>query len=207
MSSRSATSLLDHAARARRVVGGVAVDQHVDVGVDVGEHAPHHAALALVLLAADDGAGPGRRLDGAVGGIVVVDVDAGLRQRRAEIGHDLADGRLLVVARHQHRDPAAAHDSGGVRIPFSWQHWDVSRRPIIPVRLAPIVTFTARALAGCIIAFLSSCVPLRRNPETALGRRHPIQSGRRHHRPPGRARHARHGAGQRRDPVAHRAPR
>ena len=100
--------LLDHPPRARRIVGGVAIDQHVDVGLDVGEHAPHHAALALALLAPDDGAGLGRRLDGAVGGIVVVNVDAGLRQRRAEIGHDLADGGLLIVARHQHRDPAAA---------------------------------------------------------------------------------------------------
>ena len=131
---------------ARRVVGGVAVDQHVDVGVDVGEHAPHHAALALVLLAPDDGAGLGRRLDGAVGGIVVVDVDAGLRQRRAEIGHDLADGGLLVVARHQHRDPAAAHDfGGGARIPFGRQH---GRLPPAASIQAAIVTFTARALAG-----------------------------------------------------------
>ena len=54
--------LADHRARARRVVGGVAVDQHVDVGLDIGEHAPHHAALALVLLAADDGAGLRARL-------------------------------------------------------------------------------------------------------------------------------------------------
>ena len=32
----------------------------------------------------------------------------------------------------------------------------------------------------------------------------PFQSGRRHHRPPGGARYARHAAGQRRDPDAHR---
>ena len=38
----------DHLARARRVVGRVAVDQHVHVRVDVGEHAPHHVALALM---------------------------------------------------------------------------------------------------------------------------------------------------------------
>ena len=103
--------LVDHRRRARRVVGGVAVDQHVDVGLDVGEHAPHHVALALVGLAADHGAGLLRRLDGAVGRIVVVDVDRGVRQRGAEIGHDLGDRALLVVARHQHRDlvPALGH--------------------------------------------------------------------------------------------------
>ena len=41
----------DHGRRARRVIGGIAVDQHVDVGLHVGEHAPHHEALTLVLLA------------------------------------------------------------------------------------------------------------------------------------------------------------
>jgi hypothetical protein len=112
--------------RARRVIRGIAVDQHVDVGLDIGEHPPHHAALALVLLAADDSAGGGCRFDGTVGRIVVVDVDAGLWQRRAEIDHDLADGGFLVVARHQHRNPAAAHDFGSARSrlrrQLSWQH-------------------------------------------------------------------------------------
>ena len=60
-----------------------------------------------MLLAADDRAGPGGGLDRAVGGIVVVDVDRGIRQSRAEIGHHLGDGRLLVVAGHQHRDSLA----------------------------------------------------------------------------------------------------
>ena len=37
---------------ARRVVGRITVDQHVDVGLDVGEHAAHDMALALAALAA-----------------------------------------------------------------------------------------------------------------------------------------------------------
>ena len=40
--------LVDHRRRARRVVGRVAVDQHVNIGLDVVEHAPHHVALALM---------------------------------------------------------------------------------------------------------------------------------------------------------------
>ena len=83
--------LRDHAARARRVVGGVAIDQHVDVGLDVGEHAPDHVAFALVRLAAHHGAGGARDLDGAVGRIVVVDIDGGVRQRGAKIGDNLGD--------------------------------------------------------------------------------------------------------------------
>ena len=43
----------DHRRRARRVIGGVAVDQHIDVGFDVIEHPPHHVALALIGLAAN----------------------------------------------------------------------------------------------------------------------------------------------------------
>ena len=67
----------DHGARARGIVGRVAVDQHVDVGVDVGEHAPHHVALALVGLSPHHRAGRAGDLGGAVGRIVVVDVDRG----------------------------------------------------------------------------------------------------------------------------------
>src|SRR5260363_374502 len=43
---------LDHAWRARRIIGGVAIDQHVDVGIDIGKHSPDHMAFALPPLAA-----------------------------------------------------------------------------------------------------------------------------------------------------------
>ena len=49
--------LLDHPRRGRGVVGVVAVDQQVDVGVDVGEGPSYDVALALERLAAHDGAG------------------------------------------------------------------------------------------------------------------------------------------------------
>ena len=52
-----AQQALDHRRRTRRIVGGVAVDQHIDVGIDVGEHAPHHAPLALARLSAHHRAG------------------------------------------------------------------------------------------------------------------------------------------------------
>ena len=48
---------LDHRRRARRIIGGIAVDQYVDVGFDVVEHPPHDMTLALVVLAPDHGAG------------------------------------------------------------------------------------------------------------------------------------------------------
>ena len=89
---------------ARRVVGGVAVDQHVEVGLDVGEHAPHHVALALALFLEHLGAGGARGGRGIVGRIVVEHENRGRGQRRLEVAHDLGDRGFLVVAGHQHRD-------------------------------------------------------------------------------------------------------
>ena len=57
MSSCIVEQAVDHLRRGGGVVGAVAVDQHIDVGLDVGEHAAHDIALALQRLAADDRAG------------------------------------------------------------------------------------------------------------------------------------------------------
>ena len=40
---------VDHRRRRLGIVGQVAVGHDIDVGVDVGEHAPHDVALALLL--------------------------------------------------------------------------------------------------------------------------------------------------------------
>src|SRR5690348_13014828 len=37
-----------------RIIGQVAVGHHVNVGIDVSEHAPHDMALALLLLGTND---------------------------------------------------------------------------------------------------------------------------------------------------------
>ena len=106
---------LDHAGGARRVVGRVAIDQHVDVGLYVGEHAPHHVAFALALFLVDLGAGGARRRGGIVGRIVVEDEDRGVRQRGAEVVDDLGDRHFFVVAGHQHGDRIRAGAAGCVR--------------------------------------------------------------------------------------------
>ena len=175
------------ARRARRIVGGVAVDQHVDVGVDVGEHAPHHVALALVRLAAHDGAGRARDLDGAVGRIVVVDVDR--RRPAARRGNRPRPCRWRLP-----RCSRAPAPRSGCRPTISAAAVARSRSvgnmgPLPPAAsIERELSHSRPAHLPLTIAFLSSRVPSARNPETALGRRHPLQSGRRHHRPPGRAR-------------------
>ena len=96
---------IDHAGRAGRVIGRVAIDQDVDIRIDVGEHAPDHMALALAALAAHFGACLARDRRGAIRRVVVVDEDLRRRQRFAEIGDDGCDRGLFVEARHQNRYP------------------------------------------------------------------------------------------------------
>ena len=102
MSSCSASSRSTIAGAACGVVGQVAVGHHVNVGVDVGEHAADDVALALLALGADDRAGLGRDLARPVAAVVVVDVDRRAGQRRAEAGDGRGDRRFLVVARQEH---------------------------------------------------------------------------------------------------------
>jgi hypothetical protein len=93
------------------VVGVVAVDHDVEVGLDVLEHPAHDVALALAELAPHDRAGRGGDRRGLVGRVVVVDVDRGLRQRAAEVGDHLRDRGGFVVAGDEDRDL----ESGGER--------------------------------------------------------------------------------------------
>src|SRR5664279_1945726 len=88
----------------KRQVGGVAVHQHVDVGLHVGEHAPHHVAFALALFLVNLGTGGARRRGGIVRRIVVEYEDRGGGQRGAEVLYNFRDCHLLVIARHQHGD-------------------------------------------------------------------------------------------------------
>ena len=97
----------DHGGQSSGVVGVVAVNHDIDVGLDVGEGPTDHVALALALLATDDGASGGRDLGGAVGGVVVVDVDAHRGNGRQKVGDDLPDRTLLVVARDDRCDVEA----------------------------------------------------------------------------------------------------
>jgi len=94
----------DELGRGGGVVGRVAIGHQVDVGLDVGEHAPHDMALALHLLGANDRAGLRRDLAGAVTAVIVEDVDGGIGQRRPEAGDGLSDRGLLIVAGEEHGD-------------------------------------------------------------------------------------------------------
>ena len=110
----------DQAGGAGGIVGAVAIDQDIGVGLDVGEHAPHHRALALARLAPDDGPRLARHGDRAVGRIVVEDMDGRARQRGAKGRHDGSDRDLLVVTGNQDGDTSrlvAVHGSAVPRLP------------------------------------------------------------------------------------------
>ncbi|ENN89401.1 hypothetical protein RHSP_66726 [Rhizobium freirei PRF 81] len=85
-------------------IGAVAIGHKIDIGFDVGEHASYHMPLALPAFAHDGRAGEHGVQRRAVGGIVVIDIDAGLRQSLAETAHDLADRCSFVVAGQQDGD-------------------------------------------------------------------------------------------------------
>lgn len=80
-------------------VGIVSVGHDVHVGIDVFEHGADHIALALPWLLADDRTLAGCDFRGAVGGVVVIYVDIGVRQCRLEVTHHLADGDFLIITR------------------------------------------------------------------------------------------------------------
>ena len=105
--------LADEPRRRGSVVGVVAVDEDVDVGIDVGEHSPDDIALALPALRPHHRAGLPGDLARPVAGVVVVDVDRRLRQRRPERRNDRGDRQLLVVAGDEDRGAGRRRDGRG----------------------------------------------------------------------------------------------
>jgi hypothetical protein len=110
--------------RRGRVVGTVAVDHHVHVGLDVREHPPDHVALAPVRHRAHRRARGARDAHRVVGRVVVEYVDAGVGQRPPEIVDDLADRDRLVVARHEHGDVQFPR---GHRLIWRWFYPSIQR--------------------------------------------------------------------------------
>ena len=96
--------LLDHGGRRVCRVGVVSIRHDVYVGIDVFKHGADHVALALAWFLANDRPLGCRDFGGAVGGVVVIHVDVGIRQCCFEIAYHLADGDFLVIARKQHRN-------------------------------------------------------------------------------------------------------
>ena len=66
------------------------------------EHPADHVPLALLALPTDYSTVVPRQLHRPVGGIVVIDIDHGLRQRRLYIVHHLGYGLLLIITGNQY---------------------------------------------------------------------------------------------------------
>ena len=99
-----------HAGSRGGIVGVVAVDQEIDVRLDIGEHAADDMALALQPFPPHHGARGTRVQHGMVGGVIVIDIDNRVGQRRLEVGDDPADRGLLVAAWYQHRHARLVRD-------------------------------------------------------------------------------------------------
>src|SRR5262249_54652991 len=118
-----------HDAGACRVVSCVAIDQNIQVGIDVGEHSPYYVPLALMHFTPHQCPSGTSDLDRPVGRIVVVNVDRGFGQCSAEIGDHLGDGRFLVEAGYQDCHPLlerAAQSVGTSRRDLALGHQSAS---------------------------------------------------------------------------------
>jgi hypothetical protein len=83
----------------RRVIGAVAIRHDVNVGIDIGEHAPHHMAFAALIFNDESRTRRQRFLSCEVGRSIIEDMDRGGRQRMTKIADDLADGSRFIEAR------------------------------------------------------------------------------------------------------------
>ena len=97
-------NLIHHGGSCVRGIGVVTIRHDVHVGVDVFKHGANHVALALTWFLADNRSLGCRDFGGAVGGVVVVYVDIGIRQCYFEIAYYFADGDFLVITGEKHCD-------------------------------------------------------------------------------------------------------
>ena len=98
----------DELGRPGRIVRRIAVDEHVNVGIDFSEHSAHDAALAGPLFAPHDCARRARVLSRSVGRSIVVNIDHAFRQCGKKFPHDLRHGGRFVAARDENGD-ASVH--------------------------------------------------------------------------------------------------
>ena len=99
----------DKIGRAGRVIGRIAVDEHIDVGLDVGEHSADDIALAAADDAGELSAMGERDLRRPIAGRIVEDMNGGRGERSAKTVNDGADSALLIVAWDEDCDRQTGH--------------------------------------------------------------------------------------------------
>jgi hypothetical protein len=87
-----------HCGRGTAIVGRVTISDDVDIGIDVRKHSPDDLAFALPAFGSNNRTSLSGYLDRAIGAVVIIDIDLGIRKCSAEAGNRIADGDLLIVA-------------------------------------------------------------------------------------------------------------
>jgi len=105
MSELFANQCIDHARSTCGVIGCVTIDQHINVGIDIGEHAPDHVSLALAAFPAHHCAGGACNLDGASFRVVCRRQRSSPSAAPAKVGDYRCDGGFLVEGRAQNSNP------------------------------------------------------------------------------------------------------
>lgn len=97
-------NLLDHGWGGIGRVGIVTVGHDIDISIDVLEHRADDIPLALAGLLTDDYTFSRGDFRGVICGVVVVDVDSGVRQCHLEVPDDFTDGDFFVVTGEKYRN-------------------------------------------------------------------------------------------------------
>ena len=90
---------INHFGGGGSIVGIVAIDHDVNIGIDVGEGTTHNISLTLASFLADDCTGCGSNFSGAIRRVVVVNVDFNSGNCILQVRDNCANCGFFVVAR------------------------------------------------------------------------------------------------------------
>ena len=82
--------------RSRGIICIVAIDDDINVGLDIGKHTADYVPFTLHVLEANDRARGSHYIAGAITRIIVVDIDDRFGQRPTEISNDLWNCQLFI---------------------------------------------------------------------------------------------------------------
>src|ERR1700732_3796586 len=90
--------------RSSGIVCIVAIDNDINVGLNIGKHTADYVPLALHVFEANDRTGGSCDIASAITRIIVVDIDDRFGQRLTEISNDLWYRQLFIIARDKNGD-------------------------------------------------------------------------------------------------------
>src|SRR6267142_3810986 len=89
---------LDEHCNGCRMIGAIAVNEYIDVGVDISKHPSNYVAFALQRFHTDDSTSRSRHFYGVVRRVIVIDIDLGRGKRDPEVMYNGLNGDFFIIA-------------------------------------------------------------------------------------------------------------